>query len=49
MPVSYGSFARNQQDSASDIDVLVVGNPKGHALAEEMRKWRAKRVPRQFL
>ncbi len=38
MPVSYGSFARNQQDSASDIDVLVVGNPKGGALAEEMRK-----------
>ncbi len=34
----YGSFARNQQDSASDIDVLVVGNPKGGALAEEMRK-----------
>jgi len=31
----YGSFARNQQDSASDIDVLVVGNPKAGALAEE--------------
>ncbi len=34
----HGSFARNQQDAASDIDVLVIGNPKGDALAEAMRK-----------
>src|ERR1700674_3299853 len=30
----YGSFARNQQDAASDIDVLVIGNPKEGELAE---------------
>jgi predicted nucleotidyltransferase len=29
----YGSFARNQQDTASDIDVLVIGAPKAEALA----------------
>jgi predicted nucleotidyltransferase len=34
----YGSFARNQQDAASDIDILVIGNPKGEALAEAMQK-----------
>lgn len=34
----YGSFARNQQDAMSDIDVLVIGNPKGNALAEAMQK-----------
>jgi predicted nucleotidyltransferase len=34
----YGSFARNQQDAASDIDVLVIGNPKGRALAEAIQK-----------
>ena len=34
----FGSFARNQQDAASDIDVLVVGAPPGEALAEAMRK-----------
>jgi predicted nucleotidyltransferase len=34
----YGSFARNQQDAASDIDVLVIGSPKGEALAEAMQK-----------
>jgi predicted nucleotidyltransferase/predicted transcriptional regulator with HTH domain len=34
----YGSFARNQQDAASDIDVLVIGNPKGELLAEVMRR-----------
>jgi predicted nucleotidyltransferase len=34
----YGSFARNQQDASSDIDVLVIGNPKGTALAEGMQK-----------
>lgn len=34
----YGSFARNQQRAASDIDVLVIGNPEGPVLAEAMRK-----------
>ncbi len=34
----YGSFARNQQDAASDIDLLIIGKPKGEALAETMRK-----------
>jgi predicted nucleotidyltransferase/predicted transcriptional regulator with HTH domain len=34
----YGSFARNQQDAVSDVDVLVIGNPKGEALAEAMQK-----------
>ncbi len=34
----YGSFARNQQDAASDIDVLVIGRPKGDALAEAVQR-----------
>ena len=34
----YGSFARNQQDAASDIDVLVIGDPRSEALAETVRK-----------
>ena len=34
----YGSFARNQQDAASDIDVLVIGNPPVETLAESVRK-----------
>jgi len=34
----YGSFARNQQDAASDIDVLVIGTPGDEALAEAVRK-----------
>jgi predicted nucleotidyltransferase len=34
----YGSFARNQQDAVSDFDVLVIGSPKGDALAEAMDK-----------
>ncbi len=34
----YGSFARNQQDAASDIDVLVIGKPKSDALAEAVQK-----------
>ncbi|MGO9640312.1 MAG: nucleotidyltransferase domain-containing protein [Candidatus Acidiferrales bacterium] len=34
----YGSFARNQQDAASDIDVLVIGTPRGEVLAEAVRK-----------
>jgi predicted nucleotidyltransferase len=34
----YGSFARNQQDAASDIDILVIGKPDGEALAEAVQK-----------
>jgi len=34
----YGSFARNQQDAASDIDVLVIGAPRSDGLAEAVRK-----------
>jgi predicted nucleotidyltransferase len=34
----YGSFARNQQDAASDIDVLVIGRPKGDALAGAVQR-----------
>ncbi|SRR5712692_2563439 len=34
----YGSFARNQQDAASDIDVLVVGNTEGDVLAGAVQK-----------
>jgi predicted nucleotidyltransferase len=34
----YGSFARNQQDAASDIDLLVIGTPRDEVLAEAMRK-----------
>ena len=34
----YGSFARNQQDAASDIDVLVIGAPRTDALAQAVRK-----------
>src|SRR5208282_2129938 len=34
----YGSFARNQQDAASDVDVLVIGRPKGNDLAETVQK-----------
>jgi predicted nucleotidyltransferase len=29
----YGSFARDQHDATSDIDVLVIGTPKAEALA----------------
>jgi predicted nucleotidyltransferase len=34
----YGSFANNQQDAASDIDVLVLGAPREQVLAQVMRK-----------
>jgi predicted nucleotidyltransferase len=34
----YGSFARNQQDVASDVDVLVIGVPREEALAHAARK-----------
>src|ERR1022692_956959 len=34
----YGSFASNQQDTASDIDVLLIGAPREEVLAQVMRK-----------
>jgi len=34
----YGSFARDQQDAASDIDVLIIGTPQGERVAEAMEK-----------
>ncbi len=34
----YGSFARSQQDAASDIDVLLIGAPREELLAETVRK-----------
>lgn len=34
----YGSFARNQQDAASDIDVLIVGQPSAERLAARISK-----------
>jgi predicted nucleotidyltransferase len=34
----YGSFARNQEDPASDIDVLIVGKPPAQRLEAEIGK-----------
>lgn len=34
----YGSFAKNQQDAASDIDVLVIGTPREETLVQVVRK-----------
>ena len=34
----YSSFAQNQKDAASDIDLLVIGNPNGDALVEAIHK-----------
>jgi len=34
----YGSFARNQQDATSDVDVLIVGDTKGEELELPIRK-----------
>jgi predicted nucleotidyltransferase len=34
----HGSFAKNEADSASDIDLLIVGQPGQAALASEIRK-----------
>lgn len=34
----YGSFARNQQDAASDIDVLIVGVPREEILAQMVQR-----------
>lgn len=39
----YGSFAKSQQDAASDIDVLVIGAPREKALAQAVGK-----LERQF-
>jgi predicted nucleotidyltransferase len=33
----YGSFARNQQDAASDIDALLIGTPPEESLAKAVR------------
>lgn len=33
----YGSFARNEQDAASDIDILIIGAPERTALARSVR------------
>ncbi|MCI0622780.1 MAG: nucleotidyltransferase domain-containing protein [Acidobacteria bacterium] len=34
----YGSFARNQQDAASDVDLLIVGNVEAEILERSVRK-----------
>jgi len=34
----YGSLARGRQDAVSDIDVLVIGTPRGRVLAGAVRK-----------
>ncbi|HTZ97678.1 MAG TPA: nucleotidyltransferase domain-containing protein [Terriglobales bacterium] len=34
----YGSFAHNQQDEASDIDLLVIGAPRQEALAQAVQQ-----------
>jgi predicted nucleotidyltransferase len=34
----YGSFAKNEADAASDIDLLIVGRPDQARLASEVRK-----------
>ena len=34
----YGSFAKNEADAASDIDLLIVGQPDQARLAAEIRK-----------
>jgi len=34
----HGSFAQNQQDAGSDIDVLIIGSPGSQALAEAVGK-----------
>lgn len=39
----HGSFAKNQQDAANDIDVVIIGKPRNQELAEAMDK-----LERQF-
>jgi DNA-binding MarR family transcriptional regulator len=34
----YGSFAKNQQNAASDVDVLIIGIPRDQILAHAVRK-----------
>jgi predicted nucleotidyltransferase len=34
----HGSFPRGPQDAVSEIDVLVIGTPRGRVLAEAVRK-----------
>jgi predicted nucleotidyltransferase len=34
----YGSFARNQQDASSDIDILVIGTPPQEDLAQTVQR-----------
>lgn len=34
----YGSFASDQQDAVSDIDILIIGTPEGTPLAQALRK-----------
>jgi predicted nucleotidyltransferase len=34
----YGSFAKNEADATSDIDLLIVGQPEASNLAAEIRK-----------
>jgi len=33
----YGSFAKNQQDAASDVDLLIIGIPREEILAQAVR------------
>jgi predicted nucleotidyltransferase/predicted transcriptional regulator with HTH domain len=34
----YGSFARNQQDATSDIDILMIGDPREEVLVQAVQK-----------
>jgi predicted nucleotidyltransferase len=34
----YGSFARNQEDVSSDIDILLIGSPEEEVLAEAVQE-----------
>ena len=45
----YGSFARNRQDAASDIDVLVIGEPSDVVMAEAIRQAGTPTRPRDQL
>ncbi|MBI2815888.1 MAG: nucleotidyltransferase domain-containing protein [Acidobacteria bacterium] len=36
--ILYGSFAQDQQDASSDIDVLIIGEPHAEGLEEAIRK-----------
>ena len=45
----YGSFAKNETDAASDIDLLIVGRPHQLQLAAEIRKTEKGAPPRNQL